>query len=230
MIQCIAIDDERKALEVIMHYANKIEYLNLSKVFTNPIDAIQYLEQNVIDIIFLDINMPGINGFEFIEAISIKSQIIFTTAYSKYAVESYNVDALDYLVKPITFPRFLKAVNKHKITKKVHPEIQKDSNENLMLIKSGTEIHRINKTDILYIKSEGNYSKIVFLDKNIMTLISIKKIIELLDDTNFIQIHRSYIISKLKIQKIERHQLTLNNTNLPIGVSFRKVVMKELIE
>ena len=230
MIHCIAIDDERKALDVIVHYADKIEYLILGKVFTNPIDAIQYLEQNVIDIIFLDINMPGINGFEFIESINVKSQIIFTTAYSKYAVQSYNVNALDYLVKPITFPRFLKAVNKYEKTKKVHLETHKDSNENLMLIKSGTEIHRVNKIDILYIKSEGNYSKIVFLDKSIMTLISIKKIIDLLDDTNFIQIHRSYVISKLKIQKIERHQLTLNNTNLPIGVSFRKVVMKYLID
>lgn len=230
MIKCIAIDDEKKALDVIVHYAKEIEYLNLCKVFNNPLDAIQYLESHSIDLLFLDINMPGLNGFEFLQAIHNAPKVIFTTAYSRYAVESYNFNALDYLVKPITFPRFLKAISKYNNSKNVKREGQIDNEEKIILLKSGTETHRIDKKDILYIKSEGNYAKFVFAHKSIMSLISMKKCLEMLNDPNYLQIHRSFIVSIPKVQKIENHQVTINEIKLPIGVSFRKSVIKTLVK
>lgn len=226
VIKCIAIDDEQNALNVIINYCERLDYINLCATFSNPIDAFQYLANNTVDLIFLDINMPEINGLDFLNSINRdKFKIIFTTAYSKYAVESYNVNALDYLLKPITFPRFLKAINK---LKRKADTINTNIKDSIIFIKSGTETYRVNKNDINFIKSEGNYSKIIMTNQKILTLSSIKNLLKLLNDKAFIQIHRSYIIHISKISKIESHQITIGDNIIPVGVSFRKEVLEKI--
>ena len=228
-MNCIAVDDEKNALEVIKLHASKVDFLNLLGLFTNPVEASKFVEKNKVDLIFLDINMPGINGFEFIETLSYQPAIIFTTAYSEYAVESYNINALDYLVKPIPFSRFLKAVNKaeQSKTRSSTTSQTETDHDTFISVKSGNAIHRIRLSDITYIEADGNYACYHTKQGKIMSLSSMKNALEDLDD-HFIQVHRSYIVSRQKINKIENHQLTIGDKKVPIGISYRRSVLEEL--
>lgn len=228
-MNCIAIDDEKNALEVIKLHANKVDWLNIIGAFTDPVEASKFTETHKADLIFLDINMPGINGFEFLKTLSYQPLAIFTTAYSEYAVESYNVNALDYLVKPITFSRFLKAVNKaeQRLNAASRPYSFHKEADNLISVKSGSALYRINLDDIDYIEADGNYAVYHTKSKKIMSLSSMKSAMAELDDT-FIQVHRSYIVSKKKVDKIENYQLTIRDIKIPIGISYRRNVLQEL--
>jgi DNA-binding LytR/AlgR family response regulator len=223
-MKCVAIDDEQKALEVIKLYVQKIDSLELLDTFTDPVAASNFVEGNKVDLIFLDINMPGINGFEFIESLTYQPAIIFTTAYSEYAAKSYSVDALDYLVKPIPFGSFLKAVNK---LEPILKSPQQAPSEKMISVKSGTAMHRIKMADILYLEAEGNYLKFVTNHERILSLLTMKGVMNILDST-FIQVHRSFIVAINKIEKIEVYQLTVADKIIPIGASFRKVVHEQL--
>ncbi|MEQ9405475.1 MAG: LytTR family DNA-binding domain-containing protein [Cyclobacteriaceae bacterium] len=224
-MKCVAIDDEAKALDVISMYVGKIDALDLVATFTDPVEASQFLETNVVDLLFLDVNMKGLNGFELLESLSKKPQVIFTTAYSDFAVKSYHVDALDYLVKPIPFSRFMKAVNKAEkaIPKPLSTggEINEDE---IVSIKSGTAIHRIRLSELLFLESDSNYVKYFTATDKIMSLTTMKDAMKNLND-NFIQTHRSFIVAVNKVDKVESHQLRIGDRIIPIGISYRKNVL-----
>jgi DNA-binding LytR/AlgR family response regulator len=226
-MKCVAIDDEVHALKVIELHAEKVDKLEMIATFTDPVQASDFLEKHQVDLIFLDINMQSLNGFELLESLTHKPNVIFTTAYSEYAVKSYSVDALDYLMKPIAFSRFLKAVNKAEESVKSvsSPKNEEVVNkETIISVKSGTTIHRINLDDLLYLEADGNYTKFVTEKETIMVLCTMKDALNKVDD-RFIQTHRSYAVATSKVNKVEAHQLTIGDRTIPIGASFRKGVM-----
>jgi DNA-binding LytR/AlgR family response regulator len=229
-LKTIAIDDEPFALSVIEEYIGKVTFLDLKGLFYDPIKALTFIQENSVDLIFLDINMPDLTGIQFLKALENKPLIIFSTAYSEYAVESYEYKAVDYLLKPIEFERFLKATIRAKeqfeikqksknvwnLTEKI-----KNSSDSIF-IKSGTGLHNVFINNILYIEGTGNYITIICSDKKIMTLISMSKMLNMLPKKQFYRVHKSYIISIKYVEKIERHQLTANKKNIPIGITYRK--------
>lgn len=226
-MKCIAIDDEINALKVIELYAARVEKLTLLSTFTNPVQAADFLEHNAVDLAFLDINMQSLNGFELLESLTRKPLVIFTTAYSEYAVKSYAVDALDYLMKPISFSRFLKAVNKadgylHGGNLAKTEVIAQE--ETIISVKSGTAIHRIDLNDMLYLEADGNYTRFVTLRGAIMVLCSMKDALAKVDG-RFIQTHRSFAVAIPKVNKVESHELMIGDKAIPIGSSFRKEVL-----
>lgn len=219
-IQCIAVDDEPRALEVISILASKVPEITLVKTFTDPKVALDYLQNNYIQAIFLDINMPGLSGMEFITKLTYKPQVIFTTAYSEYALESYEYSAVDYLLKPIEFDRFYKAVKKLQSNSSANEP--NGLTEKYFFVKDGYSLVRIEKDDINFIKSEGNYLKVYYNDKKLMTRMTFDQIMEKLPSNSFIRVHNSYIININKIEKIEDQQAFICNTAVPISTKHKK--------
>ena len=227
MIKCIAIDDEPRALDIIDNYVNKIDFLDIVGKFRNPLDALDFLTHHQVNLIFLDINMPDVSGTEFVKVLKDKPLIIFTTAYSEFAVESYELDAADYLLKPFEFNRFLKAVLKArellelKDTDNAKPVFINQSARTIQ-VKSGTVTHQVKLDDINYIEGLGNYINICLIKEKLVTYTSLKDILNLLPENEFIRVHKSYIVAINKINAYEYHQLNLNGKVIPIGKNFRK--------
>ena len=235
-LSTIAVDDEPMALSVVEEYIGKTPFLELKGLYHDAIEALTFIQENPVDLIFLDINMPDLTGLQFLNALEKKPLIIFTTAYSEYAVESYEHKAIDYLLKPIEFERFLKAAlrAKEEFELKQKAKSQAKISENIIqtpehiYVKSGTELHKVFINDILYIEGTGNYISIICNDKKIMTLTNMSDMIKLLPEKQFIRIHKSYIVSMNHVEKIERHQLTLKNKTIPIGITYRESFFKNL--
>lgn len=216
MIRCIAIDDEPKSLEIIENHVSKIDYLHLENVFTDPFKAINFIEANPIDLIFLDINMPDIDGMKFLTHLKKKPQVIFTTAHSEYALQSYEVEAIDYLLKPFDFSRFLTAVSK--VKEKINTNI---SQADFFFVNTGNQKKRLLYKDILYIRAEGNYVMYHTLTDKTMVRASIGETIELLPRNMFIQIHRSTIVSLQSIDKIEDNHVHIQSEKHQISSTYR---------
>jgi two-component system, LytTR family, response regulator len=227
-MNCIAIDDEPRALEIIEKYISKIDFLDLVAKFRDPLEAIDYLMKNDIDLVFLDINMPGITGTELIRVLRHQPMIIFTTAYSEYAIESYELDAIDYLLKPFEFERFLKSVIKAKEFNTLNHEEKKVQNiytspvDTNIQIKSGSETHQVKVDDIKYIEGLGNYANVYVNDEKITTYKSLKDLLDLLPKKQFIRVHKSYIVAVRHIKSFEVYQVKLKNRTIPIGKNYRK--------
>ncbi len=223
MINCIAIDDEPKALEVIARYCRKMDSICLKATFREPIKAIEYLRNEAIDLIFLDINMPDINGVQLFTTLAVKPMVIFTTAYSSYAVESYNLNAVDYLLKPITFERFLAAVNKalDLFTLK-NKTGSKNAGSDTVFIKSGPQTYQVKIADILYLQKDGNYITVHLKDKKIMIRENMTDIFEIVPEEQFVRIHKSFVVALRHITMIEVHQLVINGEKIPIGSTYRE--------
>ncbi len=213
MIKAIALDDEKIALEVIQRHSEKIPYLELVESFVNPFECIKYLTQQKIDLIFLDINMPDITGLQFLESLGTKPKVIFTTAYSEYGVQSYEHEAIDYLLKPFDFGRFLKAVNKA-------AEVLKEKNDNYLFVKEGFDHVRLVLDELIYVKAEGNYVRFVCTDQQIMTRMKMSEAEALLPEDDFLKTHRSYLVNRAFIEKIERHQLLATTHQIPISQTY----------
>jgi two-component system LytT family response regulator len=223
MINCIAIDDEPKALEVIKRYCEKSDLIGLKATFREPVKAIEYLAREKTDLIFLDINMPGINGMQLIETLTVKPLVIFTTAYNDYAVESYNVSAVDYLLKPIPFERFLAAVNKAlNLLSLQNKGAAKGEDEKTLFIKSGPYTHQVRTGDILYLEKEGNYITVHLKDKKILIRENMSDIFDLIPAPDFIRVHKSFVVAIKHISMIEVHQLIINDIKIPIGSTYRE--------
>lgn len=219
MLTCIAIDDEPLALELVRKYIGKIYFLDLKGVFTDPFEARQVLETTKIDILFLDIQMPDINGIEFSRSLADKNiAVIFTTAFSEYAVEGFNVDAIDYLLKPIEYDRFLKSVYKAKeyVEYLNHQELH----DGYLFVKSDYQMVKIILKDILYIEGLDDYIKIYLPNKSVLTLMTLKTIMQKLPANEFIRVHRSYIVPISKIDHISRSKIKIIEREIPIGVSY----------
>lgn len=226
MIACIAIDDEPKALEVIERYCGKTGLVNLKATFREPVKAIEYLQREKVDLIFLDINMPDISGMQLVQILSPRPMIIFTTAYSHHAVESYDLDALDYLLKPITFERFLVAVNKAAaLSSKNTPETD---DETAIFIKSGPQTYQVKLADILYLEKNGNYITVHLKHKQILIRENMSDIFELLPAADFLRVHKSYVVAIKHIAMIEVHQLIINGEKIPIGSTYRESLRSRL--
>ena len=225
MIKCIAIDDEPLALKQIASYVEKTPFLELKKVFESPIDALSYLQNNQIDLMLVDINMPDLNGMDFVKSIENPPKIIFTTAYSEYALEGFKVDALDYLLKPIDYATFLKASNKAKKwfdLQNLKPE-QINSNEDFLFIKSEYKILKVKLKDIKYIEGMREYVRIHLTnEKPIMTLLSMKVVAQQLPSNSFMRIHRSYIVNLNMITTIERNRIVFDKVYIPVSENYKE--------
>lgn len=234
MIKCIAIDDEPLALKQIVSYISKTPYLELVEQFDNAISALQYLQSNTIDLMFVDINMPDLTGMEFVKSINNPPKIIFTTAYSEYAVEGFRVNAVDYLLKPIGYPDFLKAAEKAKIQLEsinyTFEEIKQS--KDFLFIKSEYKIVRIKLADIKYIESMREYVRIHLSNaKPIMTLSSMKKIESTLPPDKFMRVHRSYMVNLNQITTIERNRIIFDNdVYIPVSEQYQSEFRKFLDE
>lgn len=218
MLTAIAIDDEPIALEVVRSHASKVGFIDMKAEFTDAFKAIEFLQQEPVDLLFLDIKMPDISGMDLLSCINKKPMVIFTTAYSEHAVQSFELDAVDYLLKPFSLARFTKACNKaHEIyTLRGNSINEKD----YLFLKTGYEQLRVKFEDIYYMEATGNYVNFVLKDKTILSRMTLSEIESLLPNNQFIRIHRSFIVAKNKIDKLERHQLFVNDSVLPIGNSY----------
>jgi DNA-binding LytR/AlgR family response regulator len=221
MIHCIAIDDEPLALQLISEYCQRISFLRLEKTFTNTDEAHAYLVENTVDLLFLDIQMPDINGVQFYKNLSKKPPVIFTTAFKDYAVEGFNVDAVDYLLKPFEYDRFLKACYKAKeyIEFLNSQELQMNS----IFVKVNYEIMKINLKDIDLIEALDDYIKIYIPPTPVLTLMTLKNIAEKLPTRDFIRVHRSFIVPIAKVDKFSKTKLWVKGKEIPIGSSYTHV-------
>lgn len=218
ILKAIAIDDEPKALEVVQMHAAKVPFINLKHCFTNAFEAIPYLQKNKTDLIFLDIKMPDISGIDFINCLQNVPMIIFTTAYSEYAVQGFELDVLDYLLKPFSLARFTKSCNK---ALDIHT-LRNGEQSNSIFVKTGYEEEKVFLDEILYIEAEGNYASFVLKTKKLLSRQSLVDISLILPENQFIRIHRSYIIALNKIEKISRQELVIAGISLPLGASYEE--------
>lgn len=226
-IRCIAVDDEPLALEKIATYVAKVSFLYLLDKFSQPLAALDYIKQHQVDLIFLDIQMDELTGLQMLEVLKHKPKIILTTAYAEYALKGYELEVSDYLLKPITFERFMKAVCKVQqeliLHKNVVPSKQQETeNKNFIFVKNGTKIDKIFINDILFIEGMREYLGINTATQRIMTLMSFKKMEELLPKGQFIRVHKSYIVAIDKIDTIENQQIRIQNHYIPIGDLYKK--------
>ncbi len=223
-IKCVLIDDEPLALEVLKQYVQKFSELQLVQSFDDAIAGAEFLKNNVVNLLFVDINMPDVKGTELVRSLVHRPMVIFTTAYKNYAVEGFELDAIDYLVKPIEFNRFAKAVQKaidfYQFKKATQP--QADS----LFVRSEYQLVKINYRDIEYIESVEDYLKIYIINgKPVMTLMTMKAILEKLPESQFVRIHRSYIISTSKIKSVVNRKVILQSgVELPISNSYIDVI------
>ncbi len=222
MLKAVAIDDEPIALEVIRNLSAKVSYLDMKGYFTNALEAIGFLQSNDIDLLFLDIKMPDISGIDFLKAIPKPPLVIFTTAYSEHAVESFELDAIDYLLKPFSLTRFLKACNKANEQYLLRTNNVAAKGTSPVFIKSGYEQVKVNLDDVLYVEGSGNYVQFVLEGRKIASRLTMSEAEALLPAADFIRIHRSYIVSRKHIHKIDRRNVWVQKTELPIGAAYAK--------
>ena len=229
-IKCIIIDDEPLAINVIEDHLKNFDNIEIVATFNNPLKAYSVLEQEKIDVIFLDINMPQMTGFTFIESLTTKPLIVFTTAYREYAVKSFELDILDYLVKPIPFNRFLKTINK--IYQQVY--VTNSSAESALqqephiFLKVNKKLIKVNLNDILYIESLKDYIKVITSIGDYVVHKSLSAITEELPESNFIRVHRSYTISINKIAAIDGNLIELSDRKIPIGRNYLKTTKERI--
>jgi len=212
----IAIDDEPIALEVVRAHAAKVPFLELTATFTDAFKAMDYLQKESVDLIFLDIKMPDISGLEFLKSLNRKPLVIFTTAYTEHAVISFELDAVDYLLKPFSLARFLKACNKANELFQLRNTGVPDH----IFIKTGYEQVKVKFEDICYIEAEGNYVNFVLKNSKLLSRMTFTEMENILPKNKFVRIHRSYMVAKSHIDKIERHQVFVNGIYLPVGDSY----------
>ncbi len=225
MINCLAIDDEPLALTQLAGYINKVPFMNLVAACSDGYQAMEVLSKNSVDVIFTDINMPDLNGLDFVKALNYKPLIVFTTAYSEYAVEGFKADAIDYLLKPFGYNDFLKSANKVlKQTELIKNNKQsQEETQDYIFVKADYKQIKINTSDILYIEGMSEYIKIfTFGNPPVITLMPLKEIEQRLKPGQFIRIHRSFIINMNMIEEYSKSGVKLKSSStLPIGDQYR---------
>jgi DNA-binding LytR/AlgR family response regulator len=225
MIRCIAVDDEPFALDVICIHAAKIPELDVLERFTDPFKALEYLKNNPVDLIFLDINMPGLSGMELVGRLKCPPMIIFTTAYSEYALDSYDYEAVDYLLKPIEFDRFNKSIQRYlKQAGTPVPAVPKLPKH--IFIKDGYKQVKLQIDQISHIRSEGNYLSIFTGNQRTLTRMTISQLSALLPAADFLRVHNSYLVSVGHIEKIENNHVYIQGAIIPIGARFKEEFLR----
>jgi Response regulator of the LytR/AlgR family len=240
-MKCIIIDDEPLAIDVLMDYCQKLDFVELEDTFTNPLDAISVIKEKKIDLIFCDIEMPQINGIDFITSLDNTPMFIFTTAYSQYAVEGFNLNAIDYLVKPIPYNRFIKAISR---AKEIMAYKKTSVNDNVfpshgeaatptpkyIFVKAEYESVKIDLDNIEYIQGLKDYLKIHVCGTNkaILTLMSFKEILDRLPNHQFLRVHKSFVVNISCIRTVQRNRIVINDVRIPIGESYKSSFFHQL--
>ena len=221
-IKCVIVDDEASSRKVIQHFMSKIEMLELLESFSNPFDAKKYIENTKdIDLIFLDINMPQQSGIDFYKSLNSDIAVIFTTAHPEYAVEGFNLNAVDYLLKPIAYERFIAAINK------VMLQQPTKEHQNHIIIKENKTLHKVEFSNIIFVEAMSDYVKVVLKHKTIMTHSTFSNFIDKLPK-NFIRVHKSYCINAYYLEQISGNQVVIENIKIPIGKTHKEELMKKL--
>jgi two-component system, LytTR family, response regulator len=229
-IRCIAVDDEPLALDIIESYVSKLPFLKLVKTCSSATEAMQVLQEEQVDLMFLDIEMPELTGIQLLNILKHQPLIIFTTAYPDYALEGFNQDAVDYLLKPIPFDRFLKAVTKAqerlqrngKTSEAAPAAAQLPADHDFMFVKADYKTVRVDFRDILWIEGLKDYIIIQTKDQKIITLLSMNKAMEKLPDSKFMRVHRSFIVALQKIDSIEKSRIRIGTKEIPIGEVYKE--------
>jgi len=229
-LKCIAIDDEPLAIEKIKGYVEKVETLELVETFDNAIDALTYLKESRVDLMFLDVQMDALSGIQMLESLTNRPKVVLTTAYDKYTLKGYELNVTDYLLKPFSFPRFLQAIDKvydvvlsdkHK-TPVDHQTSESGNKPDYIFVRADSKYKKVKYSDILFVEGMKDYIRIHTSGEKIMTLKSFKIITEFLPEELFIRVHKSYLVSISKIDSIERNTIVIGENRIPIGESYRK--------
>ncbi|WGQ10918.1 response regulator transcription factor [Pedobacter gandavensis] len=231
VLSAIAIDDEPIALEVIKNLASEVACIQLVACFTRTKEALVYLQQEGADLIFLDIKMPGLSGIDFLKSLSKPPMVIFTTAYSEHAVQSFELDAIDYLLKPFSFPRFLKACNKafeHHQLRQQQPAAMLNPS-NVIFIKSGYELIKVALEDLLYAESVGNYVQFVSTAGLVRSRLTMVEAEALLSAPAFVRVHRSFLVSSARISKLDKRNVWLGDQPVPVGSMYRSMLEQSIL-
>ena len=228
-IQCAIIEDEPLAQNILKKYIEDYPALELAAVCNNAEEAQKILLRQDVELLFLDINLPKLSGISFLKTLPRQPLVIFTTAYPEYAVEGFELDAIDYLLKPFSFERFLKAANKavQQLNKK---EIAEQATPSFIFLKADKKVHKVNPDDILYIEAAGDYIKIMTESGQYMVNDTLKSLQDELPPVQFIRVHKSYIISRNKIKFFEGNYVKVGNANIPIGNSYKEEISTRLKE
>ena len=235
MIRCLVVDDEPLALHIVEDYISKIPFLHLVKATSNPIEALTLVQQGDADLVFLDVQMPELTGIQFLKIANGKAKVILTTAYPQYALEGYELDVIDYLLKPIAFDRFFKSVQKAQGI--LHPAMAKpvaaepspsqhDFLSDFIFVKTEHKIQKVYLNDILFIEGLKDYISIFTPGERIITLQNMKKMEDALPEKHFIRVHKSYIVSINKIDSIERSRIFIGDKVIPVGDTYREEFFK----
>jgi two-component system LytT family response regulator len=239
MIRCLIVDDEPLALHILEDYMSKIPFLQLVKSTTNPIEALTFVQEGNVDLVFLDVQMPELTGIQFLKIANGKAKVILTTAYPQYALEGYELDVIDYLLKPIAFDRFYKSVQKAQTILQPHahtsiapvqtPSMQQQQQDFLsdfIFVKTEHKIQKVYLNDILFIEGLKDYISIFTSSERIITLQNMKKMEDALPEKHFIRVHKSYIVSINKIDSIERSRICIGDKIIPVGDTYREEFFK----
>lgn len=232
-MKCVAIDDEPFALELIEDYIRRTPFLEHLQSFSNPYKALDFINRGQVDLVFLDINMPELSGMQLIRSLNSPPMVVFTTAYPEFAAESYEFNAVDYLVKPVRYERFLKAVNKASVRmgQKEHGSAEpvttdQPRKQESFFIKSGHQQVKLHPDEILFVEAAGNYMCFHTREKKIMSLLSMKDALEMLHPDLFVRVHKSWIVARKHIDAIDRHEITVAGQKIPIGITYREHFFK----
>lgn len=233
MLKCLVIDDEPLAIQLLEDHINRVSFLQLSATFINPLEALISLNKNPVDLIFLDIQMPQLNGVQFMELLHNRAMVVITSAYQEYAIEGFEHNVIDYLLKPISFERFYRAVEKAYNTK--HPNATINTHKELFPTKAGyifikveNKMVRVELDDIIYIEGLKNYVSIFTKTQRIITLQVMRQLEEILPPGRFVRVHKSFIIALDKINSIERQEIYLKDKIIPIGNTYAENFYKVL--
>lgn len=224
-MKAIAIDDEPIALSIVQSHASKVPFLDLKAVFTDAFKAMEYLQKESIDLIFLDIKLPDISGIDFFNSLPRKPMVIFTTAYTEHAVTSFELDAIDYLLKPFSLSRFIKGCNKAFELYSFRNAAEKVDH---LYIKTGYDQVKVLMEDILYLEATGNYVTFVLKDKSILSRSTLSEAISLLPTSKFVRVHRSYVVAVDKIDRLERSQVKIAASYVPVSEAYAQNLVQEL--
>lgn len=237
ILKCLIVDDEPPAHKVLENYIDKLNSLQLEGNCYNAIEALNFLHENTVDIVFLDINMPELTGLEMLKTLQNPPIVILTTAYSEFALDSYEFGVLDYLLKPIRFDRFLKAVNRVLQLKQVAPSPPPPSSkpvksvpipDNFFFVKADGVQHKVWYDDLNYIESKGNFVQLHLDNKRLLTAETLSNMDKKLNPHHFLRVHKSYLINLKKVKAIEGNRITIGEHTIPIGNSYRQIVLSKI--
>lgn len=236
MIQCLIIDDEPLAHDLLTTFCERLPHLSVAGHCYDALEALEWLNHNGADLIFLDLNMPKLKGFDFLRSLTAPPKVIVTTAYKEHALEGYELDVADYLVKPFSFERFLKAVNKTisvampaKETKVVRQNKKAPGTPARFFVKGEKEYHQVNSDDILYAEARGNYSTLFLENEQLPVHEKISDLEDLLPGPAFLRVHRSFVVAVSKIRKLSGNTLTIGDHEVPIGQTYSKMVREKIL-